>query len=534
MIKNPLYVYGDKETLKVPAHLNYGRHILDKFKTFKQAVAIINAESGEKITYKEIVQKAVDIALSLARIGVRKGQVVNVCSEKRMEFIPTVLGAICAGATYASSDVSCRNASFLYRINLSKPTVVFCSPTAYEDHRQSIKSVKSIEHIIIYGDKGIDNAMSFKEFLTVHADIEEFLAADVNGWEDVAIILQSSGTTGLPKGIKLTHLNLLLFLSDTGEKKEQRCGEVKTLITREWYHSYGFGHTIYAMYEGTTVVYCPRSEVKCFLEAIQKYKIQVMQLTPATVIDLVKSTILSEYDVSSLAYMVSTSTYFNAELVNAIRARFPNLQAAHQYYGMSEAGCVCSDILAPKGPKVGSVGCAGSGFTLKVVDLFTRKPLGPNQRGEICFKSSSLMLGYVGDDPVDYLDDEGFFKTGDIGYYDEDRYFYIVDRMKELIKFNSYQVAPAELEAVLMQHPGVANAGVAGAPDPECGELPTAFVVLRAGYEITPDELVRYVDEQVSHRMRLAGGVRIVDSLPMVPSGKLDRKLLKKILTESK
>ncbi|XP_072943191.1 luciferin 4-monooxygenase-like [Epargyreus clarus] len=527
MLKNKLYVYGDDNILTVPSHTHYGKYMLHTFQKYKDTAAIINAETSETLSFSELSQQIVNIALSLTRMGVRKGDVISVCSEKRMEFIPTVMGIICAGATFAPTDITCGRASILHRINLAKPRIIFCSPSGYDNHRQTLEEVATIDTIITYGDDKRDGAMTFKDFLTEHADVEDFFATPVNGWEDIALILYSSGTTGLPKGIPLTHSNLLLFLGDVNETTFNK---QRTLITREWYYSYGLGHTLFTLHAGSTVVYCPRGTEVDFLEAIQTYKINTMQLTPTTVVEMLKSTILDQYDVSSLQYLISASITFDSQLVEAIKKRFPNLKHVSQYYGMSEAGCLCHDRRTPKGPKPGSVGCATESFIFKIIDLNSGEPLGPNQRGEICFKSPTLMKGYIGDTGEEYMDEEGFFKTGDIGYYDEDKYFFIVDRVKELIKFNSYQVAPAELEAVLLQHPAVRDAGVVGAPHEEFGQVPTAFVVLQPNVDITSEQIVQYVDSQVSARMRLAGGVRFVQALPRSTSSKLNRKDLLNML----
>ncbi|KOB74983.1 Luciferin 4-monooxygenase [Operophtera brumata] len=166
----------------------------------------------------------------------------------------------------------------------------------------------------------------------------------------------------------------------------------------------------------------------------------------------------------------------------------------------------------------------------KIVDVETRTVLGPNQPGEVCVKGPVLFQGYCGKDLGEDLDSEGFYCSGDVAYYDEDGYFFIVDRIKELIKYKAGQVAPSELEAILRQHHGVKDAAVIGTPDPLAGELPTAFVVKMAGVSVTEKELIDFVGSKVSSWKKLRGGVRFVEEIPKNGSGKILRRKLRDMI----
>lgn len=182
--------------------------------------------------------------------------------------------------------------------------------------------------------------------------------------------------------------------------------------------------------------------------------------------------------------------------------------------------------------KPGSVGVLCPGVYCKVIDPDTGKILGKFQAGELCFKGQVIMKGYTGDkkSTEQTIDKEGWLHTGDVGYYDEDHYFFIVDRLKELIKYKAFQVAPAELEAILLSNEKVKDAAVIGLPDEVSGELPLAFVVKQDGVELTEKEVQEFVAAKVSHSKKLRGGVRFIDEIPKNLSGKILRRELKAML----
>lgn len=208
---------------------------------------------------------------------------------------------------------------------------------------------------------------------------------------------------------------------------------------------------------------------------------------------IAKSPLIDQYDLSSLKVIWVGAAPLSKEVEDAVRARI-GVSVIRQGYGMTEATLAFTgqtdDAHTP-----GSVGIIRSGFWGKVIDTETGVVLGPNQRGELCFKGTTVMKGYVGDvlSTSATIDKEGWLHTGDIGYYDDNGEWYIVDRIKELIKFKAFQVPPAEIEAVLLTHPGVKDVGVIGVPDDEAGELPLAFVVQQHNVNLTKEDIIEYV-----------------------------------------
>ncbi|KAK7793621.1 hypothetical protein R5R35_004856 [Gryllus longicercus] len=179
--------------------------------------------------------------------------------------------------------------------------------------------------------------------------------------------------------------------------------------------------------------------------------------------------------------------------------------------------------------KAGSAGQLTPGMQCKVIDINSGEALGPNAKGELCFRGPSIMKGYMGnsDATKETIDNEGWLHSGDLGYYDSDHYFFIVDRLKELIKYQGHQVSPSELEAILLTHSAIQEAAVIGIPDEMYGELPQAHVIKDPATNITADEIQKFIAGKVAPHKRLYGGVKFVDTIPKTPSGKIQRRELK-------
>ncbi|CAH2084119.1 unnamed protein product [Euphydryas editha] len=537
MFKNPKYQYGPMDRF-VSANLNFGEYILNKIWEHNDKVAMINGLTDEKVTYREIAQEAMNVAISLTRMGVRKGDVIAVCSENRREFIGTIIGICCTGAIATTINTGYTNDELRHVLSISKPKYLFCSPLAYKLHIKIYKSVSHLKTIIIYGDENQKNTILYNDLAIVsddrtnkpykikqNVDYEQFQPVEVDGQNDTLFILYSSGTTGLPKGVVLTHYNILVLCSPTVTMPP-----LKTLTITPWYHTMGLASSLLTLVRATTVVYLPKFEVELYFKTIEKYKIEQLTAVPPVLVALCKSNL--QYDTSSVIVAHSGAAPLYEETAHEVKKKFPSLKALLQGYGMTEATLIITLNLNPE--KIGSVGTAYSHTVIKVVDPETKEVLGPNKTGEICFKSIMLTKGYIGKDRKEYFDEEGFFKTGDIGYYDEEGYFYIVDRLKELIKYNAYQVPPAEIEAVLLKHPAIRDAGVVGIPHPKNGEVPIAFVVLKPDEKLTEKEVQDFVAERLSNPKHLRGGVRFINEIPKNQTGKILRRELKNIAISNK
>jgi acyl-CoA synthetase (AMP-forming)/AMP-acid ligase II len=283
--------------------------------------------------------------------------------------------------------------------------------------------------------------------------------------------------------------------------------------------------------QGATVVVLPRFELDVFLAAIEKHRITALYVAPPIVLALAKHPAVDGYDLSSVRYVISAAAPLDAELAEACRARL-GVPSVGQAYGMTELspGTHVVPPTAEDAPP-GTVGKLIAGTEMRIVALDDPgKDLGAGEAGEILIRGPQVMKGYLGrPDATDAMvDAEGWLHTGDVGRVDEDGWLFVVDRVKELIKYKGYQVAPAELEALLLTHPAIADAAVIGVPDENGNEVPAAFVVPQAGAAgLDAAEVTAFVAERVAPYKRVRR-VTFVDAVPRAVSGKILRRELRK------
>ncbi|KAF9910087.1 putative fatty-acid--CoA ligase FadD10, partial [Lobosporangium transversale] len=362
---------------------------------------------------------------------------------------------------------------------------------------------------------------------------------DLNGQaaiETTALICYSSGTTGKSKGVELTHYNLISNVMQITAMDSNNMHENVALAVLPMYHVYGNQlHLIYGVYNGIKTVVLQKFNPVDFLKVIQEYKIVSLSLVPPQILMLVKAPIVDQYDLSSLRFITSGAAPCSRELSMALLKKFPKIQF-RQGYGMSELSPV-SHIGFYHKIVHGSIGRILPNQEIRLVDPETGKDVGVGERGEIWVRGPNVMKGYRNNIKAtkDTIDSEGWLHTGDIATVDMDGNFFIVDRLKELIKYKGFQVAPAELEALLLDHPLIIDAAVVGIENKEqATEVPLAFVVKAPGegQALTEKDIQDYVASNVAAHKKLRGGVRFIEVIPKSAAGKILRRELRVLLQE--
>lgn len=306
------------------------------------------------------------------------------------------------------------------------------------------------------------------------------------------------------------------------------------LIFLPWFHLMGFFNLVYLPFAKIQTIFMTRFEPNLVLSTIQSYRITSLLLVPPIVVFLAKDSLVDNFDLSSVREIYSGAASLQAETEQAVYKRFPSIKVIRQGYGMTEGLTLLLPPVPPKQHiKQGAVGLLTKGTQAKVVDPDSGVLLGANQPGELRFLGPQLMKNYFNNPEAtrEAFDEEGFLKTGDVGYYDNEGYFFIVDRIKDLIKYKAFQVPPAELETLLLSHPQILDAAVIGIPDERCGELPMAFVVRKPrigqNTELSEQDVIDFVAKEMSPAKRLHGGCRFVEMIPKNPSGKILRRVLR-------
>jgi acyl-CoA synthetase (AMP-forming)/AMP-acid ligase II len=335
----------------------------------------------------------------------------------------------------------------------------------------------------------------------------------------------SSGTTGVSKGVVLTHRNLVANIDQVLSGAPLRPDEV-TICVLPMFHIYGMSSIMNtSLAAGITIVTMPRFDLVQFLELHAAHGVTRSYIAPPIAVALAKPPIVDQYALRALELIISGAAPLSAELSDEVAARLHC--TVGQGYGMTELSPVSH--MCPLGAaRAGTVGVLTANTEMRIIDVETGIDLGPDADGELWIRGPQVMAGYLNnpDATTATITDDGWLRTGDIARVDPDGYVRIVDRLKELIKYKGFQVPPAELEALLLTHPAVADAAVVGMPDDVAGEIPAAFVVCKPGSEVGEAELCAFVAGQVAHHKQIRR-LTFVEAIPKSASGKILRRLLR-------
>jgi len=495
--------------------------VLQQAQRLADKPALIDGPSGRALTYGQLAAAIRRAAAGLAARGFRKGDVLALYSPNLPEYAVVFNAVASLGGINTTINPLYTAEELALQLNDSGARfLVTVGP--FLDKAQDAAGQSKVEEIFVIGEgNGGTPFSALMETDTAPPDV------NISPREDLVVLPYSSGTTGLPKGVMLTHYNLVANICQTrGMGDFSGFGEQDTIIAvLPFFHIYGMIVVMsYGLSQGATIVSMPRFDMAQFLEIMQQHKVTIAPLVPPIVLGLAKQPVVDNYDLSSLRLIFSGAAPLGEGLQREASRRLGC--EVIQGYGMTEASPVTH--LSPDTPgmaRTGSVGFAVPNTEVKLVSTETGAECETGEEGELYIRGPQIMRGYLNrpQETAECLDEEGWYHSGDIGYVDEDGFFFIVDRVKELIKYKGMQVAPAELEALLLTHPAVADVAVVPSPDEEAGELPKAFVV-KSG-EVTAEALMAFTAEHKAPHKRIRL-VEFVDEIPKSASGKILRRVL--------
>jgi acyl-CoA synthetase (AMP-forming)/AMP-acid ligase II len=486
---------------------------------FADRPALINGMSGSVLTYAQLDGAVRRVAAALARRGFTKGDVLAVFSPNLPEYVVAFHAVASIGGIITPINPLYTVEEVERQLTDSSAKYLVTIP-ALLGHAREAAEGKGLRELFVFGEA--EGATPFASLL--EEDGTEAPAVGLNPREDVVVLPYSSGTTGICKGVMLTHRNLVANLAQIEGAGLKWEGDT-LLCVLPLFHIYGLVAIMnHGLHCGATVVTLPRFDFEHVLKTMQDFRVTVAPLVPPVVLALTKSPVVESYDLSALRMIFSGAAPLGEALARACSERLGCNVV--QGYGMTETS-PATHIASPAHNKPGSVGLCVPNMECRLVSTETGEEAGAREPGEVWVRGPQVMKGYLNrpDATAQTIDGEGWLRTGDIAYADEDGYFYIVDRAKELIKYKAFQVAPAELEAVLLTHPSIADAAVIPSPDEDAGEVPKAFVVVKEGQAVTVDEVVDFVASRVAPYKKVRR-VEFVAQIPKSPSGKILRRLL--------
>jgi acyl-CoA synthetase (AMP-forming)/AMP-acid ligase II len=482
-------------------------------------VALLDGATGRTLTYGQFDEAVRRLAGGLLADGLEPGETVAVMAPNCPEYGVVFHAVALAGGvvttvnpTYTEGEVHHQLIDAGARRLVTVPMFLGVAGAASAE--------TPVRQVLVMGDEPGGGGEA--TVASLHGTpLAEQVPVDL---DDVLVLPYSSGTTGLSKGVMLTHNNLVANIAQSLSVIEMSEDDAFVAVL-PFFHIYGMQVLMnMGLTAGATIVTMPRFDLEQFLSLHQEHGLTRAFVAPPMVVALAKHPLVDRYDLSALRVVFSGAAPLSAELAEACGARLGC--EVIQGYGMTELSPVCH--ATPVGAfKAGSVGVAVPNTEVMIADPATGAAVGVDVDGEVCVRGPQVMKGYLGNPAATAatIDDHGWLHTGDIGHVDDEGHLFIVDRLKELVKYKGFQVPPAELEALLLTHAAVTDAAVVGLPDEEAGEIPVAYVVRTADDAVTEADVMAFVAARVAGYKQVRQ-VRFVDAVPKSASGKILRRLL--------
>ncbi|ESQ34747.1 hypothetical protein EUTSA_v10007272mg [Eutrema salsugineum] len=521
--------YSKRTPLTLPANPSLDVTTFISSQPHRGTTAFIDAATGHRLSFSDLWRAVDRVADYLHHeIGIRKGDVVLILSPNSIHVPVVCLSVMSLGAVLTTANTLNTVGEISKQISDSNPKLAFTTPDLAPKLADSaiplvLERVGPTRGVKVVG---ILSEMMKKE--PSGKRVRERVNQD-----DTAVMLYSSGTTGPSKGVISSHGNLTAqmarFVSDKWKEEEI------FLCTVPMFHTFGlicFAMGTVAL--GTTVVILRRFELHDMMAAVEKYRATILALAPPVVVAMINGAdlIKAKYDLSSLRMVRCGGAPLSKEVTEGFLEKYPTVDIFAGYALTESNGAGASIESVEESRRYGAAGLLSSGVEARIVDPETGRVMGANQTGELWLKGPSIAKGYFRNKEAtdETINSEGWLKTGDLCYIDDDGFLFVVDRLKELIKYKGYQVPPAELEALLMTHPDILDAAVIPFPDKEAGQYPMAYVARKLESNLSEKQVIDFISKQVAPYKKIRK-VAFINSIPKSVSGKTLRKDLIKLAT---
>ncbi|CAH2052244.1 unnamed protein product, partial [Iphiclides podalirius] len=499
-----------------------GKLTLQSFKDAPDHILQIDGATGESQTFRSALERSVRCATAFRALGLKTNDVIVVSGPNHIDLTTPIYAAFYLGINVACMDPTLGLKEQQDTFQICLPKLILCQSDKEKEAKQAAKNL-NLDVIIVTFDKGTNNC-NFSDFLEKYGDntpVEKFEPANFDTDDTIALLISTSGTTGVPKCAALTHKNLMMgwpTMWVTRWKFPTPVENALVLSPIQWVSATS-SFVMSPLLRFTRIQSSLPATTEHLYFLINRYKPSYMMVSPNTMTSLLKPGDREQCDFSCFKIILLAGSAVPKTLLETVQRVIPKVSALIGY-GMTEVATV---VLNPVYSTADSCGVTLGSFQYRLVDPATGKDIVEfNKPGELWIKGPTTFKGYYNNPKATaemYVEDK-WVKSGDIFYVDENGKYYFVDRLKLLLKYRNHQISPIEIESTIRKHPGVLDVAVTGIADYECGELPVACIVPHENYRMTAQEIKDLVKESLSDSKQLRGGVIFMKELPLTSSSK--------------